>query len=353
MRALFICYSHQRDYFLKSHSECINNRGGEANFLILDEREEGSSRSRKSLLTIPLDLIMLRGAVKSLAPDIVISITPKAGLIAAIYGVFFDSTAAHVHWFTGQVWCNFVGLKRWIFRSIDAFICLRSARSFVDGFGQRDFLLNCGFDKGKLIVNGKGSVGGVQDAFFEKIYEGKRNRHDNKLRIGVVGRICRDKGIQFILDNFSKSILDEHNAVLHFFGEFDNCSADVIREFNRRVKLGDFVFHGTVTESEIYPNIDILLLASYREGFSNVVLEAQAFGVPVLSRNIYAVTTSLVNTKSGFLFNDFRELVGYIEELSNVSVREAMGAYGRSFATKNFKRSYVVNLICNAYEVEI
>ena len=93
-----------------------------------------------------------------------------------------------------------------------------------------------------------------------------------------------------------------------------------------------------------------MLLASYREGFSNVILEAQAFGVPVVSRNIYAVTTSLVNTKSGFLFNNFKELISCVDKLSNVSVRDDMGSYGRKFAEKNFKRSHVVNLICDAYE---
>jgi glycosyltransferase involved in cell wall biosynthesis len=350
MKVLFVCYSHQRDYFLTSHAECINNRGGEANFLILDEGEEGSSRSRKSLVTIPSHLIKLRGAAKALKPDMVISITPKAGLVVAIYGVLFGSNAAHIHWFTGQVWCNFIGFKRWIYKSIDTFICSRSSRTFVDGVGQRDFLLNCGFKERKLIVNGEGSIGGVEDSFFSTLGERKKNTEDSKLRIGVVGRICPDKGIQFILDNFSKSILDEKNAVLHFFGEFDNCPAELICRFNERVISGDFIFHGTIREPDIYANIDILLLASYREGFSNVILEAQAFGVPVLSRNIYAVTTSLVDTKSGFLFNDIKELIGYIEKLSSASVRDEMGAYGNQFAEKNFKRSHVVNLICDAYE---
>tara|TARA_B110001450_G_scaffold256385_1_gene286683 strand:+ start:20186 stop:21265 length:1080 start_codon:yes stop_codon:yes gene_type:complete len=350
MKALFFCYSHQKDYFLTSHAECIKNRGGEANFLILDEGEEGSSRSRQSLITIPSDLMKLRGAVKSLAPDMVISITSKAGLIVAIYSVLFVSTPAHIHWFTGQVWCNFVGLRHWVYRSIDAFTCSRSSLTFVDGFGQRDFLLNNGFKDKKLIVNGEGSIGGVEDSFFSTFGERKKNVQNSKLRIGVVGRICPDKGIGFILDNLSTSILDEKNVVLHFFGEFDNCPADIICKFNQRVISGDFIFHGSVHEPDIYSNIDVLLLASYREGFSNVILEAQAFGVPVLARNIYAVTTSLVNTKSGFLFSDIKELIFYIEKLSNDSVRDEMGAYGKQFAEKNFKRSHVVSLICDAYE---
>jgi len=350
MKVLFVCYSHQKDYFLTSHAECINNRGGEADFLILDDGEVGSSRSRKSVLTIPLHLMKLRKVAKSLRPDMMISITPKAGLVVAIYGVLFSWPAVHIHWFTGQVWCNFVGFKRWIYQSLDTFISWRSSHTFVDGVGQRDFLLNCGFKERKLIVNGEGSIGGVEDSFFSMLGQSKNNVGDSKLRIGVVGRICPDKGIQFILDNFSKSILDEKNAVLHFFGEFDNCPAELICRFNERVISGDFIFHGTVREPDIYANIDILLLASYREGFSNVILEAQAFGVPVLSRNIYAVTTSLVSTKSGFLFNNFKELISYVEKLSNVSVRDDMGSYGKQFAEKNFKRSHVVNLICDAYE---
>jgi glycosyltransferase involved in cell wall biosynthesis len=350
MKVLFFCYSHQRDYFLISHAECINNRGGEASFLVLDEGEKGSSRSRQSLITIPKDLMKLRSAVKSLTPDLVVSITPKAGFIASLYGVLAVSNLVHIHWFTGQVWCNFVGLKRWIYQTIDAFICSRSTHTFVDGFGQRDFLLNSGFKERKLIVNGQGSIGGVEDSFFSIFRDSKGTAPDNKLRIGIVGRICPDKGIRFILDNLSKSILDNVNAVLHFFGEFDNCPNDIICEFNERIDFGDFIFHGTVPEPDIYSNIDILLLASYREGFSNVILEAQAFGVPVLSRNIYAVTTSLVDTKSGFLFNDIKELIGYIEKLSNKSLRNEMGVYGKKFAEKNFKRSHVVNLICDAYE---
>lgn len=349
MIVLFLCYTHQRDYFLAAHAEYINNHDGEAHFLILDEGDEGSSKARKSLVTIPFDLMKLRHAVRSVKPDIVISITPKAGLIAAIHGLLFNATTAHVHWFTGQVWCNFVGLKRWLYKSIDIFISLRSSQTFVDGLGQRDFLLSCGFNKEKLIVNGEGSISGVEDSFFSATRSRKNKIPKERLRIGVVGRICPDKGIQYILDNFSRSILDETGSVLHFFGEFDNCADEVISKFDERVKYGDFIFHGSMHETVIYSNIDILLLASYREGFSNVILEAQAFGVPVLSRNIYAVTTSFVNTKSGFLFDEVEELVGYIHILNDESVRETMGDYGKRFAEKNFKRSFVVKLICDAY----
>ena len=73
MKVLFFCYSHQRDYFLTSHAECIKNRGGEANFLILDEGEEGSSRSRQSLITIPSDwcasMCIIRFVTEQVLPE--------------------------------------------------------------------------------------------------------------------------------------------------------------------------------------------------------------------------------------------------------------------------------------------
>jgi glycosyltransferase involved in cell wall biosynthesis len=64
------------------------------------------------------------------------------------------------------------------------------------------------------------------------------------------------------------------------------------------------IFLGSVTEnlSEIYRMIDVLLLTSqYGESFPNVILEAMAASVPVVSTNISAVPEIIIEEKNGFI----------------------------------------------------
>ena len=54
-------------------------------------------------------------------PNMIISITPKAGLISSLTSML-SFRLKHIHYFTGQYWTNYRGLKKLFFKLIDQFI---------------------------------------------------------------------------------------------------------------------------------------------------------------------------------------------------------------------------------------
>ena len=70
-------------------------------------------------------------------PDISLSFTPKASLINALTGFLPGKT---IHYFTGQRWTNYRGLKLFIFKMIDIFIIKISDKTYSDSFSQSKFI---------------------------------------------------------------------------------------------------------------------------------------------------------------------------------------------------------------------
>ena len=94
----------------------------------------------------------------------------------------------------------------------------------------------------------------------------------------------------------------------------------------------------------------MLLNLSFREGFSNVMIEAQAFGLPVITRNIYAVATSFEEGRTGFAFDTVDDLIAHMEQLIKYRPKEDIGTSCQNFVRSRFKRSDVLEQICTFYE---
>ena len=71
-------------------------------------------------------------------PDLSISFTPKAGLINALTSIFQRKKT--YHYFTGQRWVTFRGIKRYFYILIDKFIIKVSKTVYCDSFSQAKFI---------------------------------------------------------------------------------------------------------------------------------------------------------------------------------------------------------------------
>lgn len=86
---------------------------------------------------------------------------------------------------------------------------------------------------------------------------------------------------------------------------------------------------------------DVVLLTSDYEGTPNVILEAQAMGVPVVASAVGGVPESMADGETGFAVagDDPDLLAGRCAELlENVALRSRFGARGRSFVQERFNR---------------
>jgi glycosyltransferase involved in cell wall biosynthesis len=96
--------------------------------------------------------------------------------------------------------------------------------------------------------------------------------------------------------------------------------------------------------AEVYRNARMFVLLSLEEGLPNVILEALAAGVPVLSTPVAAVPDIIEEERNGFLFpfGDDAALAGRISELSTDDGLHAVLARGALESARRFSWDVVV-----------
>lgn len=292
--------------------------------------------------------------------SIVHSVTPKAGLLAALAGRHC-SVPLRVHTFTGQVWATRHGAQRALLRAADRLIASSCNQVLVDSPSQRDFLVNEGVVKrSRAHVLGDGSISGVDINRF-KPDEVARADVRFQLRIAeaskvllFVGRLTREKGVLDLVAAFA--LLAQRRTDLHLV----LVGPDEERlESKARELLGDegSRFHcivDWVNEPERYfAAADIFCLPSYREGFGSTVLEAAACGLPAVASRIYGLTDAVQEGETGLLHRpgDVQEIASAVDDLlSNEQLRTEMGARARLRAQQKFSSSELASLQVAFYE---
>lgn len=102
----------------------------------------------------------------------------------------------------------------------------------------------------------------------------------------------------------------------------------------RRFGLSDRVnFAGTLTQAELrdyYSAVDVLVLASSREGWANVLLESMACGTPVVASNVGGTSEVVASPDAGKL----------ISERTARGVAEAVAALRAAYPSREATRKY-------------
>lgn len=98
---------------------------------------------------------------------------------------------------------------------------------------------------------------------------------------------------------------------------------------------------------------DALLFPTRSEGFSLVVLEAQACGLPVITTNCSALPESIIHKKTGFLCeeNNIESFVTAIRKLKEmIGLRNSLSIQARKHVTENFNIEQMVEKYIEIYK---
>ena len=169
---------------------------------------------------------------------------------------------------------------------------------------------------------------------------------NDQVRFLYIGRIMKEKGV----DELFAAMRRLHDTLgdqvrLDLVGFFDD---DYEAEVNALVEEGIAVFHGFQTEPRpYYTAADCVVLPSYHEGLSNVLLEAAATGRPVITSNIHGCKETVNDTETGLLCrvqdaDDLYEKMLQMVKYSH-SHRENMGLAARRKVEREFEKKMVVN----------
>lgn len=164
------------------------------------------------------------------------------------------------------------------------------------------------------------------------------------IHILYLGRIMQEKGIDELLSSLSHL----HDKGISFVFDFAGFYEDSYKEaLDTMCQAGYAIDHGFVEDPrELVAASDVVVLPSWHEGMSNVLLEAAAAGRPLIATDIPGCRESIEDGISGFLvgLKDQAALEQAIEKMISLSrqEREAMGKAGRLKMEREFSREEVV-----------
>jgi glycosyltransferase involved in cell wall biosynthesis len=172
--------------------------------------------------------------------------------------------------------------------------------------------------------------------------------------IGFVGRMTRDKGIPELMDAFELIQRAEPGARLLLVGWFDDSDDTLSEWLRRRIESHPgVVCTGYVADTgPYYRAMDMMVLPTWREGFPNVVLEAAATGIPVVTTISTGSRDAVAPEVTGLLIP-----AGYPEAIAeavlrlirNPEDRFRMGAAARAWVTEQFVNGHVLGLTTEFY----
>lgn len=145
-------------------------------------------------------------------PDMVHSITPKAGLLSMV-AAWLTRVPVRVHTFTGLVFPYVKGVKRPLLWFTDHLTAACATHVIPEGEGVKDDLLSHGVTHKSLKVLGNGNMRGVDLSYYQRSADVLEKASALRRQFGIsgsdfvflfVGRLDYDKGIGELLRAFNR-----------------------------------------------------------------------------------------------------------------------------------------------------
>lgn len=294
-------------------------------------------------------------------PDMVHSMTPKAGMLCMI-AAWLARVPVRIHTFTGLVWPTETGFKRKLLMFTDKTTCFCATHIIPEGKGVKNDLLSNGITKKPLRVLGYGNVRGVDMNYYSRRPEvldlAEKLRDDKIFTFVFVGRIVRDKGINELCKAYQRLHEIYPQTRCWLVGPFEDNLDPISKESRELIKKSDsgIVSVGPKSGDELlafYAAADCFVFPSYREGFPNTVLEAGALGLPSIVTDINGSRDIISEGENGIVIpvkDDKSLLEAMIKMIEDKDGRERMALNARKIIENKFEQNFVRSCLYKYYE---
>ena len=310
-----------------------------------------------------VSLVRIWRLLRRLRPLICNASTPKAGLLVMLAS-WLARVPCRVYTMRGLRSETAHGLTRLFLLVSERTACACAHRVVCVSFSLRDRAINLKLvGANKAVVLGSGSSNGVDvDRFVPTPVRAARAaeiRRELQLGdgavIGYIGRFVRDKGIGELVAAFDMIRQQYANASLLLIGshEYDDAISPEVRA-RIAAGLGIKAIPFQPDIAPYYLAMDIFVLPTYREGFPNTVLEAQAAERPVISTMATGAVDSVLDGVSGLLVpvGDARSLADAIGTLlAKPEMARSMGKAGRDRIERDFRQETVWSDLIGLYRM--
>lgn len=200
----------------------------------------------------------------------------------------------------------------------------------------------------------------IIDSFFSSVLQwpGVNTdiyKHNKKVNHGrsflFVGRLLVDKNIFEYLGAI-KVVLKE-NPDLEFLIAaelgFNNKTALSVSDLANSIRnTPQIKYLGEIEDMvPLYKTVDVMVLPSYREGLSKLLIEAASMSLPLITTDVPDCKAVVVDGHNGFLFqpNDSNSLANAILKMSQIDgyVRHQMGLNGRKKVMDKFDQQLIIS----------
>ena len=291
-------------------------------------------------------------------PDIVEFSTPKAGLLGTL-AAWLRGVPRRVYMLRGLKLETTSGLKRRILLAAErlAARCAHAVLCNSESLRAECLALRVA-PRSKLHLLGEGSSNGVDIDRFSPGLSPIREQlgiPQNVPVIGFSGRLTRDKGLPELCKAFDRMLCAEPSIRLLLVGWFDVAEDALDPGFRTRILSHPNIYcTGFVPDTApYYRAMDLFVLPTWREGFPNVVLEAAATGLPVVTTESTGARDSVLPEITGLLIPP-----GYPDAICEAVMklirdpqrRQRMGQAARAWILEHYVESRVVGMTVDYYK---
>lgn len=210
-------------------------------------------------------------------------------------------------------------------------------------------LIQLGY-KGPIYVDTTVVGDDVFDGFSldEKLYS------SNEVKILFLSRIEKAKGIYELIDAINIINSNYNNVLLIVAGSGDE--KDSVEKYAIKLGLNNIKFTGHIVGDEkrkVFKEADIFAFPTYYgEGMPNAVLEAMAYGLPVLTRPVGGLKDFFEDGAMGCLVEEVDANIyasRLIPLINDLELRRKVSFYNRAYSNDKFKASNVVKRLESVY----
>lgn len=287
-------------------------------------------------------------------PDIVNAGNPKSGflIMCACWLLGHRNRIFTMH---GLLADSRSGLSKLIIRATERISCSIAKKVIIVSPSLKEHAVAERIvDSRKSIVIENGSCNGVNTQVFNRTplamaeaqqLKSSLNVQAGEMVIGFVGRLSKDKGIDLLFEAFNL-LKKKYTAIrLLLVGPLEQENPFSKKHHYQLYHDESISYTGKLYDVvPVYMLMDMLVLASFREGFGNVLIEAAAMEVPVIAPDIPGCRNALQPGINGLLFKkgSVTALAAAMEKyLTSKEMRQQHGANGKQFVQQSFSQQKI------------
>ena len=229
-----------------------------------------------------------------------------------------------------------------------------------EGEGVKEDLIKYHITGKPLRVLGHGNIRGINLERYNSNISNVRAEAEKIRREGIftfiyVGRLVGDKGINELVESFSRLNKEFNNTRLLLVGgkeeEYDPLKLETLEEIVRNPAIEDLGFQDDVRPFLVAS--DVFVFPSYREGFPNAVIEAGAMGLPSIVTDINGSREIIMNGVNGViipshsvesLYEAMKYVINYPDEVKR------MANSSRSLIASRYEQGFVQQCLIDYYK---